>query len=104
MLAVCFSELQITRSLRRATASVSGGHATLAGTTLNNVAVSGLSSITDRAQLGLFVEEPLDAYRQLNPDDESVLALMLPFSFQSFASTAGKTICSSNTTGRCTWP
>ena len=39
--------------------------------------VSGLSSITDRAQLGLFVEEPVDVYRLANPADESVLALML---------------------------
>ena len=40
-------------------------------------AVSGLSSITDREQLALFVEEPLDVYRQADPADESVLALML---------------------------
>ena len=38
---------------------------------------SGLSSITDRAQLALFVEESVDAYRQANPADESVLALLL---------------------------
>ncbi len=38
---------------------------------------SGLSSITDRAQLALFVEEPLEAYRQADPTNESVLALMV---------------------------
>ncbi|MBC7568561.1 MAG: esterase family protein [Spirosoma sp.] len=37
----------------------------------------GLSSITDRAQLGLFVEEPIETYRQADPAEESVLALML---------------------------
>lgn len=39
--------------------------------------ISGLSSITDRGQLALFVEEPVEAYRQADPDDESVLALLL---------------------------
>ena len=40
-------------------------------------AVHGLSSITHLNQMPLFVEEPLSEYRQPDPDDESVLALML---------------------------
>ncbi|WP_020602489.1 alpha/beta hydrolase [Spirosoma spitsbergense] len=40
-------------------------------------AVHGLSSITDLNQLPLFVEEPLHEYRQPEPVDESVLALMV---------------------------
>ncbi|TAE29823.1 MAG: esterase family protein [Cytophagales bacterium] len=40
-------------------------------------AVSGLSSITHLDQMAQFVEEPLTAYRQPDPTDESVLALML---------------------------
>jgi len=39
-------------------------------------AISGLSSITDLKQIKLFVEEPLVAYQQANPEDESVLSLM----------------------------
>jgi enterochelin esterase-like enzyme len=40
-------------------------------------AISGMSSITDRPQLALFVEEPLEAYQQEDPADGSVLASML---------------------------
>ncbi|GAA4467507.1 alpha/beta hydrolase family protein [Nibrella saemangeumensis] len=39
--------------------------------------VYGLSSITHADQMSLFVEEPLSAYRQPDPVNESVLALML---------------------------
>ena len=40
-------------------------------------AVHGLSSITHLNQMPLFVEESLSEYAQSNPDDESVLALMV---------------------------
>ncbi|WP_018622327.1 alpha/beta hydrolase [Spirosoma luteum] len=40
-------------------------------------AVHGLSSITDLNQMPLFAEEPLREYRQPDPTDESVLALMV---------------------------
>ncbi|WP_019990730.1 alpha/beta hydrolase [Rudanella lutea] len=40
-------------------------------------AASGLSSITELAQMADFVEEPLDLYRQPDPADESVGALLL---------------------------
>ncbi len=40
-------------------------------------AAYGLSSITHADQLALFVEESLTNYAQPNPDDESVLAVLL---------------------------
>lgn len=40
-------------------------------------AMAGLSSITQLEQLSQFVEEPIAPYRQADPADESVLALLL---------------------------